>query len=153
MLKGKVPHQAGQWDGCNICSTASGAACGRSHRNAAAPGGRQVPLYTSEIVERYKAAGAGSAAAALPPHVFLTADAAYKAMCASQRSQSLVISGESGSGKTETTKIAMQARARCRCFARAVHAQVGSPASTGVDLHAQAGTPAAPGFMRGRARV
>jgi myosin-5 len=73
-----------------------------------------VPLYTPEIVERYKQAGAGSAAAALPPHVFLTADAAYKAMCASRRSQSLVISGESGSGKTETTKIAMQARAAAR---------------------------------------
>lgn len=42
------------------------------------------------------------------PHVFLTADTAYKAMCRSGSSQSLVITGESGSGKTETTKIAMQ---------------------------------------------
>ena len=42
------------------------------------------------------------------PHVFLTADKAFKAMAARNASQSLVISGESGAGKTETTKVAMQ---------------------------------------------
>ena len=40
--------------------------------------------------------------------MFLTADSAYKAMARNNASQSLVITGESGSGKTETTKIAMQ---------------------------------------------
>ncbi len=42
------------------------------------------------------------------PHVFLIADKAFKAMAARNASQSLVISGESGAGKTETTKVAMQ---------------------------------------------
>ena len=70
----------------------------------------QVPLYTAEIVEKYVNRGTprdGSEAPA--PHVFLTADSAYKAMARNNASQSLVITGESGSGKTETTKIAMQA--------------------------------------------
>ncbi len=71
--------------------------------------GCQVPLYTAEIVERYVTRGTPRDGSEQPePHVFLTADTAYKAMCRSGLSQSLVITGESGSGKTETTKIAMQ---------------------------------------------
>ncbi len=42
------------------------------------------------------------------PHIFLTADKAYKEMCRDGRSQSLIVNGESGAGKTETTKIAMR---------------------------------------------
>ena len=68
-----------------------------------------MPLYTAEIVERYVNRGTPRDGSEQPePHVFLTADTAYKAMCRSGSSQSLVITGESGSGKTETTKIAMQ---------------------------------------------
>jgi Cdc6-like AAA superfamily ATPase len=33
---------------------------------------------------------------------------AYKDMCRDGRSQSLIVNGESGAGKTETTKIAMR---------------------------------------------
>ena len=79
--------------------------------------GCQVPLYTAEIVERYVTRGTPRDGSEQPePHVFLTADTAYKAMCRSGLSQSLVITGESGSGKTETTKIAMQV-----CFLNIVH--------------------------------
>ncbi len=42
------------------------------------------------------------------PHIFqITADA-FKAMTRERRSQSIVVSGESGAGKTETTKKALQ---------------------------------------------
>ena len=69
----------------------------------------QVPLYTAEIVERYVTRGTPRDGSEAPePHVFLTADSAYKAMARNNASQSMVITGESGSGKTETTKIAMQ---------------------------------------------
>jgi myosin heavy subunit len=43
----------------------------------------------------------------LPPHVYSVAHAAYADMVHSGRSQSICNSGESGSGKTEATKIAM----------------------------------------------
>ncbi|RDY10682.1 Myosin-2, partial [Mucuna pruriens] len=42
------------------------------------------------------------------PHVYAMADAAYNKMKRDEVNQSIIISGESGSGKTETAKIALQ---------------------------------------------
>jgi myosin V len=52
--------------------------------------------------------GLGDSDNQLGPHVYAIADRAYRQMMSEQRkSQSILISGESGAGKTETTKIVM----------------------------------------------
>jgi len=76
----------------------------------------QVPLYSERMVQRYTRASLDGSSGEVEPHVFLAASNAYKAMSRELRDQGLVISGESGAGKTETTKIAMQARPSLLCF-------------------------------------
>ncbi|URD93545.1 DIL domain [Musa troglodytarum] len=61
-------------------------------------------LYNEHMMEQYKGARLGE----LSPHVFAVADASYRAMMHDVRSQSILVSGESGAGKTETTKLIMQ---------------------------------------------
>ncbi|KAL1834519.1 hypothetical protein ACET3Z_004170 [Daucus carota] len=61
-------------------------------------------LYNVHMMEQYKGAPFGE----LSPHVFAVADASYRAMINESQSQSILVSGESGAGKTETTKLIMQ---------------------------------------------
>ncbi|ESQ53833.1 hypothetical protein EUTSA_v10024207mg [Eutrema salsugineum] len=61
-------------------------------------------LYNGHMMEQYKGAPFGE----LSPHVFAVSEVAYRAMIDDCRSQSILVSGESGAGKTETTKLIMQ---------------------------------------------
>eukprot|EP01018_Ginkgo_biloba_P031563 Gb_12711 [translate_table: standard] len=66
---------------------------------------RRLPhLYDSQMMEQYKGATFGE----LSPHVFAVADAAYRVMINEGISQSILVSGESGAGKTESTKMLMR---------------------------------------------
>ncbi|GFP79504.1 myosin-17 [Phtheirospermum japonicum] len=61
-------------------------------------------LYDTHMMEQYKGAALGE----LSPHVFAIADVAYRAMINEGKSNSILVSGESGAGKTETTKMLMR---------------------------------------------
>ncbi|CAF2128211.1 unnamed protein product [Brassica napus] len=63
---------------------------------------KEVPLYGNSYIEAYRKRTNDS------PHVYAIADTAIREMIRDEVNQSIIISGESGAGKTETAKIAMQ---------------------------------------------
>ncbi|XP_073135528.1 myosin-6-like [Henckelia pumila] len=81
-------------------------------------------LYSTETMEQYK----GMALGELSPHPFAIADAAYRQMIKEGISQAILVSGESGAGKTESTKMLMSYLAhmggRARAEGRSVEQQV-----------------------------
>lgn len=58
------------------------------------------PIYNPKYVKLYQNRRLGPD---IPPHIFAIADAAYHCMLKEKKNQCIVISGESGSGKTEST--------------------------------------------------
>uniref|UniRef100_A0A7N4V6M3 Myosin XVA n=1 Tax=Sarcophilus harrisii TaxID=9305 RepID=A0A7N4V6M3_SARHA len=65
---------------------------------------RMFNIYGMEQVLQYK----GRALGENPPHLFATANLAYTKMLDAKHNQCIIISGESGSGKTEATKLILR---------------------------------------------
>uniref|UniRef100_A0A671NG73 Unconventional myosin-VIIa-like n=1 Tax=Sinocyclocheilus anshuiensis TaxID=1608454 RepID=A0A671NG73_9TELE len=65
---------------------------------------QMLPIYTAEQVDLYHGRKLGE----LPPHIFAIADSCYYNMRRNKRNQCCIISGESGAGKTESTKLILQ---------------------------------------------
>lgn len=61
-----------------------------------------MSIYSESYVERYRSDVVGSARQ--EPHIYELANSVFLALLDEQKDQSVVISGESGSGKTEATK-------------------------------------------------
>ena len=62
------------------------------------------PLYAEELLVKYRRAELDD----MPPHVYGIAEQAYQAILNQSANQSILVSGESGAGKTESVKIMMQ---------------------------------------------
>uniref|UniRef100_A0A8U7P781 Unconventional myosin-VI n=1 Tax=Corvus moneduloides TaxID=1196302 RepID=A0A8U7P781_CORMO len=60
-------------------------------------------FYSSDTIKKYQGRSLGT----LPPHVFAIADKAFRDMKVLKMSQSIIVSGESGAGKTENTKFVL----------------------------------------------
>ncbi|XP_025928431.1 unconventional myosin-Vb-like [Apteryx rowi] len=65
---------------------------------------KQLPIYEEEVIYAYSGREVGD----MDPHIFALAEEAYKQMSRYGKKQSLIISGESGAGKTASAKYAMR---------------------------------------------
>ncbi|XP_029196026.2 unconventional myosin-Ib-like isoform X5 [Acropora millepora] len=65
---------------------------------------RKFKLYTSEMIAKYRSRNIYE----LPPHIYAIADEAYRSMRDYNQDQCIIITGESGAGKTEASKVVMQ---------------------------------------------
>ncbi|XP_008935166.1 PREDICTED: myosin heavy chain, skeletal muscle, adult-like, partial [Merops nubicus] len=71
---------------------------------APAPPNKGLPVYNPEVVLAYR----GKKRQEAPPHIFSISDNAYQFMLTDRENQSILITGESGAGKTVNTKRVIQ---------------------------------------------
>ncbi|XP_063277517.1 unconventional myosin-Vb isoform X2 [Prinia subflava] len=64
----------------------------------------QLPIYEQDVIYAYSGPNMGD----MDPHIFAVAEEAYKQMAREEKNQSIIVSGESGAGKTVSAKYAMR---------------------------------------------
>uniref|UniRef100_A0A8C9PFL6 Unconventional myosin-Vb n=1 Tax=Spermophilus dauricus TaxID=99837 RepID=A0A8C9PFL6_SPEDA len=64
----------------------------------------QLPIYGQDVIYAYSGQNMGD----MDPHIFAVAEEAYKQMARDEKNQSIIVSGESGAGKTVSAKYAMR---------------------------------------------
>ncbi|XP_040436411.1 unconventional myosin-Vb isoform X2 [Falco naumanni] len=64
----------------------------------------QMPIYEQDVIYAYRDQNTGD----MDPHIFAVAEEAYKQMARDEKNQSIIVSGESGAGKTVSAKYAMR---------------------------------------------
>ncbi|KAJ3205417.1 Unconventional myosin-Ie [Entophlyctis luteolus] len=64
---------------------------------------KRLPYFSEKEIDQYH----GSAAYEHPPHIYATADKMFQSMITDEENQCVIISGESGAGKTECAKLIM----------------------------------------------
>uniref|UniRef100_A0A4W3KIF6 Myosin VC n=1 Tax=Callorhinchus milii TaxID=7868 RepID=A0A4W3KIF6_CALMI len=65
---------------------------------------KQVPIYGDAIIHAYSGQNMGD----MDPHIFAVSEEAYKQMARNNKNQSIIVSGESGAGKTVSARYAMR---------------------------------------------
>lgn len=83
---------------------------------------KMLPIYSPSVIGKFRQLS--QKREPLPPHVFSIADFAFTNMEQERTNQSVVISGESGSGKTEATKLILQYLAECSGHSDQVEEQI-----------------------------
>uniref|UniRef100_A0A9J8DBP2 Myosin VAb n=1 Tax=Cyprinus carpio carpio TaxID=630221 RepID=A0A9J8DBP2_CYPCA len=63
-----------------------------------------LSIYGSDIISAYSGQNMGD----MDPHIFAVSEEAYKQMARDEKNQSIIVSGESGAGKTVSAKYAMR---------------------------------------------
>lgn len=66
----------------------------------------RLSIYSPDIMRAYSGKRRGD----LEPHLFAIAEDAYRAMIRDKKNQSIIVSGESGAGKTQSAKYIMRCR-------------------------------------------
>src|SRR5882762_3423452 len=84
---------------------------------------QNLPLYSDSIIQQYRSHRRDEN----PPHIFAIAERAWVNMGEERENQSILITGESGAGKTESTKKVIQYLA---AIAMDAHSHTTTPSHT-----------------------
>ncbi|XP_073412917.1 unconventional myosin-XVI isoform X1 [Dendrobates tinctorius] len=85
---------------------------------------KDLPIYSSLVTQLYHNVS-GRLCSSLPPHIFACSERAYHMVFQERRPQCFIISGESGSGKTEACKhIVKHLALRCSSRKNSLHLKI-----------------------------